>query len=409
LSHSSAGKTASANPTSANTPYTNIGDQRQATLKKRLFHLAKIVVPLAILAWLVAGLLLEKPDSPGDPTTLDILRSRPVRWEWLLAGFVCVSTAICITFVRWWLLVRTLGISLSLAEAFRLGFLGFAMNFVSAGTVGGDLFKAIFLAHDRKGKRPEAVATVIVDRMIGLYALLVVTAGATFFIAGRTTGPLVTISRAAVIGSLIGGIAIMLLLVPGFSNGRITAGLTRLPKIGTTIERLLSGIRMYRNRPGVLTLIALTSLGVHALFSLGLYFTSVSLFEITPTFYEHLVIVPVSMLAGALPISPNGLGTFELAMKYLYTNIAVEKMPDDQGTVIALLYRLFTIVLSAIGLVYYLASRREVAEVIHEAEEYEEMEGHGLQPTTGKTRPLNDRTSGEHENDPGNDPHEDDE
>ncbi len=63
-------------------------------------------------------------------------------------------------------------------EAFRLGSICFLLSFVSAGSVGGDLFKAVFLARRRPGKRVEAVASVLVDRGVGLYGLLLVVAAA---------------------------------------------------------------------------------------------------------------------------------------------------------------------------------------------------------------------------------------
>ena len=41
--------------------------------------------------------------------------------------------------------------------------------------MGGDLFKAIFIAREQPGRRTEAVATVLVDRVIGMYALVLLT------------------------------------------------------------------------------------------------------------------------------------------------------------------------------------------------------------------------------------------
>ena len=60
-------------------------------------------------------------------------------------------------------------------DAFRLSFLSYLLNFVSVGSVGGDLFKAFFIAREQPGRRTEAVATVVVDRIVGLYGLLLVT------------------------------------------------------------------------------------------------------------------------------------------------------------------------------------------------------------------------------------------
>ena len=45
-----------------------------------------------------------------------------------------------------------------------------------------------------------------------------------------------------------------------------------------------------------------------------------------------------------------------------------------QGLVVALVYRLITLLIAALGVFYYLGNRREMAEVIHEAE-HEEVAG----------------------------------
>ena len=42
---------------------------------------------------------------------------------------------------------------------------------------------------------------------------------------------------------------------------------------------------------------------------------------------------------------------------------------SGQGFVIALTYRIITVVIAAIGFIYYLTSREEVAEILHEVDE----------------------------------------
>ena len=56
-------------------------------------------------------------------------------------------------------------------------------------------------------------------------------------------------------------------------------------------------------------------------------------------------------------------------MDYLYPRIASVTVLDRQGLVVALGFRLITIVIAAVGIVYYWTSRKEVAEVLHEVEE----------------------------------------
>ena len=93
---------------------------------------------------------------------------------------------------------------------------------------------------------------------------------------------------------------------------------------------------------------------------------AVAVLKNAPSLGEHFIIVPLSMVAGALPFTPAGLGTFELAMDQLYQLIPAS--PCRDGILVALAYRLMTILIAMIGVVYYWASRREVRELLEEAE-----------------------------------------
>lgn len=329
-------------------------------LKKTLITLLKILLPLAIIAWLLSSI---------DPNHLQNLRNRPKNWGVLGLAFGVAMLAVCITFVRWYLLVRTLNIPFRLRDAFRLGFLGFLMNFVGVGSVGGDLFKAVFIAREQTNRRPEAVATVVVDRMIGLYALLLVTS-ATILLGNipQRNAALTAICNATLFATAVGAVAIMLVLVPGFTGGSLSEFLTQLPKIGPTIARLIESVRMFRRRYGVMCLVLLMSMGVHSMLALSIFLIARGLFGQTPTFGEHMIIVPLSNVAGAIPFMPGGLGTFEYAMEKLYLFVPAAGPGQVIGVLVALCYRIVTIAIAGVGVVYYWTSRREVQAVIHEAE-----------------------------------------
>ncbi len=330
-------------------------------MKRYLIGFLKIAIPLGIIAWLLANV---------EPEQFVALRDRPKNWPLLVAAFGLSFLAICITFLRWYLLVRAINLPFRLRDAFRLGFLGYLLNFVSVGAVGGDLFKAFFIAHEQPGRRAEAVATVVVDRMIGLYALLLVTSAAIFLgNIPQPTPALVTICSMTYAATTLGGICIMMVLIPGFTRGSLSEWLAGLPKIGGLIEQLLASIRIYRDRKLVMSAILGMSMGVHSLFAVALYLIAIALFDSSPTLLDHLIIVPLSMVAGALPFTPAGLGTFEYAMGELYTFVPAAGPGDAIGILVAMAFRLVTIVIATIGVGFYWACRREVQEVMHEAEE----------------------------------------
>ncbi|MEO8497943.1 MAG: lysylphosphatidylglycerol synthase transmembrane domain-containing protein [Planctomycetota bacterium] len=330
-------------------------------MKKTIITLLKILLPLAIIVWLLASV---------DPVDIQHLRERPKDWGTLGIAFVVAMLAVCITFVRWYLLVRTLHIPFRLRDAFRLGFLGFLLNFVGVGSVGGDLFKAVFIAREQSSRRAEAVASVVVDRIVGLYALLLVASAAILLgSVSKANAALAAICDATLFATAVGAVCILLVLVPGFTRGSLSEFVTGLPKIGPTIGRLIESVRMFRNRYDVMALILLMSMGVHALLAFSIFLIARGLFGQTPTLAEHMVIVPLSNVAGGIPFMPGGLGTFEFAMKELYIYVPANGPGEVIGVLVALSYRIVTIAIATVGVVYYWTSRREVLEVMDAAKE----------------------------------------
>ena len=140
--------------------------QAEELLKNVLVNLLKFGVSFGILAYLVY-------DAVSDDTFAHMME-QPKHWGCFAGAWALSMVATCMTFVRWYYLVRALDLPFRMADAFRLGFIGYLLNFVSLGSVGGDLFKAVFIAREQHGKRAEAVATVVIDRVIGLYVLFFV-------------------------------------------------------------------------------------------------------------------------------------------------------------------------------------------------------------------------------------------
>ena len=133
-----------------------------------------------------------------------------------MAALFCTLLMAGLSYVRWHILIRALGIEARLVDTLRLGSLGFALNFVSPGSIGGDFFKAIFLAHGHPGRRPEAIATVMADRVMGLLTMLLL-ASAGILAAGllNTASPNLKILYEMIlliVGGLFGRCCILLVL-----------------------------------------------------------------------------------------------------------------------------------------------------------------------------------------------------
>ncbi len=127
-----------------------------------------VLAAFALLAWAVWG---------NRDQIRRVLDERPNGWLFVLAlGFYL--TAMVLTFVRWFFLVRALELPFRFRDALRLGFIGSVFNLVIPGAVGGDLIKAAFLAREQE-RRTQAIASMVIDRLLGLLGLYEVTGSLT--------------------------------------------------------------------------------------------------------------------------------------------------------------------------------------------------------------------------------------
>jgi len=328
-------------------------------VSKHLIQILKFAIPLAVIVWLVTSINASRWHE---------LASRPIHWGLLLAAFAIVFTALCLTFVRWYWLVRSLGLRFSLADAFRLSFLGYLFNFVSVGAVGGDLFKAIFIAREQPGRRTEAIATVVVDRIVGMYALMLVASGAILFGHIQTAAPAyLALRQLTLAATVVGAVVLLAALTPALTEGRLARYLMSLPRIGESIQRLVVSLRVYRTRPWMMAGILVLSMITHSSLAVAIYLIARAVFGTCPPLIDHLVIVPMSNVAGALPFTPSGLGSFEFAMDELFRLIAPTGETPVSGVLVALVYRLVTIAIAFVGVVYYWTCRSKVEEVLETA------------------------------------------
>lgn len=340
-------------------------------MKKIIISLLKIAISVAILAYLVRDALNNQ--------AFDQLQQQPKHWGLLAAAWVVCGSAVLLTLLRWYYLVRALQLPFRLRDALRLGFLGYLANFAPLGIVGGDLLKSVMLAREQPGRRTQAVATVVVDRVIGLYMLFVVASAAilaTGFWQSRSA-TVQLICQAALLLTAVGTVGVAMLFVPGMTHGRLSELLGRLPYVGPTLRQLIGAVRMYRQKTHVLIAAALMSIAVHGLFTTGVFLIASGLYQHVPSFGMHFVLSPLSAVTGVLPVN---VGPFELVLNILYAHAPTPAgaiIHPGQGFVVALGYRIITVLIAAVGICYYLRSRQEVAEVLQQAEQEPEQQTAG--------------------------------
>lgn len=280
---------------------------------------------------------------PGLFTTL-----RHAKLSLLALGMVLVGPVYLIAAFRWWLLLRARGLEVTYRNAFRLNMVGCFFNYCMPGSTGGDLVRAVYVAKGTN-RRPDAVMTVIIDRVVGLLGLIILAGIAGLFVKDARVGPVMlliwSMAGVAVVGSAF-----------YFSRRlRQLTGLdwllTRLLKPGSILGKIEQAASAYTEHKGVVTVSIGLSLVVHLLIALAGTAAGYAL-DIKTPIGLMLAVIPVLILVASLPISYQGFGFMEvLAIRLLATPGLANA---NQIVVMLLLIRLYQVCYSLIGSGYLL-------------------------------------------------------
>jgi len=298
------------------------------------------------LRWTITADDLDQDDQspqfrPGVMTTL-----RGARLGLLLVGLVMIGPIFVLQALRWWVLMRSRGLLVTLGRSFRLYMVGCFFNYAMPGLTGGDVVKAYYAAKGAD-RQADAVVSVVVDRIAGMIGLLVLACVAGLLTLNPGAPELarhVTLYFWVILA--IGIVATWLYLSPSVRRlGSRRPWLTRIPgqRLIRTVDAALVA---YRHHKLAVTAAVAISVVVHVLIMTAATVAGHALGMQTPVGLM-LVIMPVVIAGGALPISPQGIGVMEaLAMALLLDPPAATTI-QIIGMLITL--RLYQMVYSLIG------------------------------------------------------------
>jgi uncharacterized membrane protein YbhN (UPF0104 family) len=95
------------------------------------------------------------------------------KWYLLVAAWGMLGLPFLVTAIRWRSLMRPQGIRMPLGKCLQLTFVGQFYSIMLPGITGGDLVKIVYAAR-LTGSKTKSFITIILDRVIGLVALMVI-------------------------------------------------------------------------------------------------------------------------------------------------------------------------------------------------------------------------------------------
>jgi uncharacterized protein (TIRG00374 family) len=254
------------------------------------------------------GYELTVPHPRVEVGVLTMTQSAFANRPWfLIAAILVYPLTYIITAIRWHELLKVLDVHLPTGRIFVLNMVGAFYNTFMPGSTGGDVLKAYYVAKQTH-HRSRAVMSVLVDRIIGLLALVILGG-----VMAALQWHIPQCRRVAMASSVICFVTALSLLIFFEPHLRklffVDAILHRLP-----MQRIVCGANetmfLYGRRPGLLTAALLVSFPVHMVVVLSALLAGIA-FRLNIPLFFYWTAVPVIVLSGAIPISPQGAGVME--------------------------------------------------------------------------------------------------
>lgn len=293
---------------------------------------------------------------------------RAMKLMYLGFSIALMGVILFLGILRWHMILKVHGLALPLARTTEISFIAHFFNSFLLGSVGGDLFKAYYAARETHHKKVEAVVTVAVDRVIGLFSMLVlacallipnfhnIPSDPRFWLVIWTVLAMTAACTLFILVSFWGGVSRR---VP-----KAREWLRKLPK-GAELERSIEAFREFgRDKTFFLRVLPVSMLANILCVVLVLFL--VWGFGLNAPFGSLALAVLVATCISSLPITPSGLGVRENLYVMFLAAPPIGIKPAE-GLLISLVGYSTSLFWSMIGgLVYMLVKDREHLTEIEE-------------------------------------------
>jgi len=306
-------------------------------MKQKLYFILRVIFGL--------GLFFVLGYKIGFQRILFLLRG--VQIHLLFVAFLTFLLAIFSSSMRW-KVILSIEKNISLLGLVRVYLASlFLANFLPSGGI--DLLRAVYLSQFTR-KRAFSFASVLVDRFLGLIAIIV------FVILGISLG-MEELRKFRKVTALI-SLSLVFLLFFLFSektNQFLDPILRKVP-FGEKFLNLLTALQKYKKSPQLLLNGFLISLLIQFLFVVTAYFDALSL-SLHPPFLKTIVYVSLINLIAMVPITVSGIGVREGGFVLLFSGIIAK----ESAFALSFLYYLTSVLVSLIGGILLLVGKEKIS------------------------------------------------
>lgn len=315
----------------------------------------KRLLPLAFGIATLAFLFVYKVDFDDVKREVSQIEANAL---WMALGLGGVGFAA--SALRLQYLVSLLGYRVSFLRSLIYTLVGQLYNSaIPGGTVGGDAIKALYLASHTHHKA-HAFAAVLIDRICGLFTLGTL---ALLMLLPEIGDESMRTAGIVIVGFLgAGSLAVTLMLSRRVRRLFPEGAIARLP-LQAALKAFDEAVQVYRGRMGGIAIALMLSLlpqvgwiAMHVAIGGGLGIKGVS-------WTDYCVLIPVSGMVAALPISFGGWGVGEAASVYFFS---LRGVPAESAFVLSAMGRLIQLAwaLVALPISFFLPRPAQVAAAL---------------------------------------------
>lgn len=281
-----------------------------------IFSVLRVAAAAVLLLWLFRSGAIEWSAIPRLVAA----------WPFALGALIVLAVQMVLISWRVCVLLKPYGrLHLPLGAAIRLTLIGTSFTACLPGGASGDVVRIYYATGGHKGHRAELTAILLLDRAVGMFALICWPLIALPFFLRVVAGEPVVVALlwgagaiAAVMAAFVG--LAMWTGTPGWSA--LSGVLDRVPLVGSVGRRMLETVHLYRRHLGPLAAALGISLIAHTLVVAATLLVAAGM---NPDGFSWTMslMVPLGFLVNTLPLTPGGIGVGEAAMDQLFGLIGV--------------------------------------------------------------------------------------
>jgi uncharacterized protein (TIRG00374 family) len=285
--------------------------------------------------------------------------ARTMDFRWLLVGALCFLPTLLIVSWRWRMLLRVHDVHMRFWRVFELTMIGQFFSTVGVGATGGDVFKIFYVTRAVPDRRAAVAFTVIVDRVIGMLALLLFGVLLSFtklpllLSQANTkifTGTFYLIAVAGLVGAILASLG------PCFLNNPFFAKIGRKLPMAQRGKRIFAAYDRSARALGTNVFAVLASVPSHMSITLLAFCVLMAMkLPFQPDFFGFCSVVAIVNLLSALPVTISGVG-YPLLFPMFLSLLGIS---GDKAGTFALTYFAMNILWCLAGGPFYFLYRHE--------------------------------------------------